>query len=258
MTEMQSIQRLVQFSSVGMMRGLACLLALNLAGCGDKMATTQDWALVERDRALDRRLLIEADSVSVGKRGQFELSEDCLAANLSIRLVDQGRETLVYECTERSTSSIGIPLVETFRISDPPMQPLAGVSDRARLGDIPKSVRREPLAFSDSLSLSTYPLLLEYQLVADVADQWIADDSDPRLLRSGSRQLDVGIGKNIEIEFCDQEFELIASIPAREFRLRVRIVPDGWSLGRIRVAAMERTVATVSRKELFKYLSAGK
>ena len=254
---MRSIQWRVKFSSVGMMRGLGCLLVLNLAGCGDKMAATQDWALVERDRSLNRRLLIEADSFSVGKSGQFELSKDCLAANLSIRLVDQRRETLVYECTERSASSIGIRRVETFRISDPPMQPLAGVSDRARLGDIPKSVRREPMAFSDSLSLSTYPLLLEYQLVADAVDEWIVIGSDPRLLRSGSRQLNIGVREDLEIEFCDQEFEVLASIPTKSFCLRVRIVPDGWTLGDLGVVAMERTVATVSRKELLRYLSAG-
>ena len=230
--------------------GMILVVGCSTFGC--EIARSEvSWEVVDRSTSIGRSIEFRLEAASVEADGStfMEREEDSLFALIRVNLVERIEETILYRCTTRSVTVAGLPQVETFLISDPPLQAIPGVTGRAVVDDVPVSIRETPRVITQNLSFSSFPATGEYALVAGACAAWPEAD-DPHSVYRGQIDAKFGISETSEIELSRDECERLFSYPVEAFDLWVRmeLVDRQPGVGEVKIE--ERFASALKRRRI--------
>ncbi|MDB3961497.1 hypothetical protein N9411_00605, partial [bacterium] len=203
-----------------------------------------------RTTSVGRSLEIELDPVVQRDGSFFKLNQsDRLIAIIEASLVEQVEETIVYRCTISSVTVAGITQVESYLISDPPNQAIAGVTRRSVIEDVPPAIRETPRVITQKLSFSSFPARGEFVFVAGGCSAW-PDDDDPLCVYRGHITADFGTDPSLEIGLGREDCEEILNYPVEAFDLWVRmeLVDRQPGVGEVKIE--ERFASALKRRRI--------
>lgn len=228
------------------------ILAVVFVVVGCEIARSEtSWEVAGRSTSIGRSLGLRLEPVNTEPDGSiFAMDEEStLIATFKVSLVERIEETILYRCTNRSVTVAGLPQVDTYLISDPPLQAIPGVTGRAVIDDVPLSIRETPRVITQNLSFSSFPATGEYALVAGACAAWPETD-DSRLVYRGAIGADFGVSEALEIELSWEDCERLLSYPVVAFDLWVRmeLVETQADIGEVEVE--ERFASALKRRRI--------
>ena len=221
---------------------LSVALLITLCGC-QTPTSGRDWYLKETfSKLTDTTLsfsLPEDNKKNKTNKEQFILKNGCLELAFSVMPVDNVEIWRVYYVEVWQTNALGLRSVtSSATITDPPGRPYPGALDKPRPEEIPPNIRKPTGLQQTPLSLTNYPILLEWQFDAlgdatstipeTMSHQWLLE-TDSRVALSGNQELLQDSQTKKTISLCDLDIKKILAVPADEFELLFRLTPLAWT-----------------------------
>lgn len=217
---------------------LSIALLISLGAC-QAPTSGRDWYLKEtfsdlRNTTLSFRLDEDTNNNKTNKE-KFKIKNGCLELAFSVRPEDNAEIWRVYYVEVWQANALGLRSVtSSATITDPPGRPYPGVLDKPRPEEIPPNIRKPTGLQQTPLSLTNYPILLEWQFdatstIPETNSHQFLPDTDPRVAFSGNQELlqDSQIKKTISL--CELDIKKILAVPADEFELLLRLTPLAWT-----------------------------
>ena len=217
---------------------LSVALLITLSGC-QAPTSGRDWYLKEtfsdlRNTTLSFRLDEDTKNNETNKE-KFKIENGCLELAFSVRPEDNAEIWRVYYVEVWQTNALGLRSVtSSATITDPPGRPYSGAVDHPRPEEIPSGIR-QPIALQITpLSLSNYPILLEWQFNALGGDAlsnahfWL-EKNDPRVTLTNQRELHQDSQIKQKISWCELDIRQVLAVPADEFEVLLRLTPLAWT-----------------------------
>ncbi|MFM7052168.1 MAG: hypothetical protein ACKOYN_08565 [Planctomycetota bacterium] len=215
------------------MTALACLVAsLWSAGC-TKAIQGRTWTLHDtRSEYRSTDLYYSTDFIlkekGVAAKGELFLVGGCIEVYSVVGAVDNVEVWRVYSVEDWSTNEVGVRSYDRFLISDPPRQNYMGVTDRAKPNEIPSDVRQSVGLQRVDLSVTTYPIRVQWQVTVGDDVKWISDPEDPSVVLSGAREIREESGRSFKLSLCDIELGKLRAFSAERFRIKFKLEPLDW------------------------------
>ena len=217
---------------------LSIALLISLGAC-QAPTSGRDWYLKEtfsdlRNTTLSFRLDEDTNNNKTNKE-KFKIKNGCLELAFSVRPEDNAEIWRVYYVEVWQANALGLRSVtSSATITDPPGRPYPGALDKPRPEEIPPNIRKPTGLQQTPLSLTNYPILLEWQFdatstIPETNSHQFLPDTDPRVAFSGNQELlqDSQIKKTISL--CELDIKKILAVPADEFELLLRLTPLAWT-----------------------------
>jgi|Laugresu1bdmlbdd_1035124.scaffolds.fasta_scaffold33665_2 hypothetical protein len=208
--------------------GLLVLLA-PLAACSTNLSG-RTWELADKrsDRigtSISVQLL--AGENRQGLQNELWQQGGCLEYHVEVGVNDEIDQWNVYRVTERTAAGL---IQKSYVITDPPGKPYPGATTEARPDQV-VGIPREPTgARLESLQLREYPVSVEWQLSDSTSEGPWLEESDPKLILSGSKVLSAANAtEEYVVHLCKKELDQLLQYPANEFRFAIRVSPSGWT-----------------------------
>ena len=192
----------------------------------------RDWKLYDQRsewRSTSLGFSLEEGVTADGKNksGFWNGASGCLEWRTDVFVTDTVDKWAVYECIDWNVTPVLGRSSKRFLITDPPGKEYMGATQDARPEDITGIKKEEVGSIKQALSLTEYPLLVEWQVSSTDGRTWLAT-SDEKLVLSGSWAVTTDGGSEHNLNLCDVELKKLLAYPAAEFKVTFRISPANW------------------------------
>lgn len=218
---------------------LSVAFLISLGAC-QAPTSGRDWSLQETFSDLrSTTLALRMDANTSSGDQELFIVNGCLQCKIKVSPEDNVEIWRVYRVEVWQTNVLGLRSVtSSATITDPPGRPYPGALDIPRPEEIPPNIR-EPTGLQQTpLSLTNYPILLEWQFDAlggasstipeTKSHQWLPE-TDSRVAFSGNQELVQDSQTKKTISLCELDIKQILAVPADEFELLFRLTPLAWT-----------------------------
>lgn len=208
---------------------LGCVACVFLMACHTPMQG-RNWRMIDK-RAdwLSTSVGVDlAEGVNEGKeRKEVWNKAGCLQWKATAFAVDNVDKWYVYECIDWKVTPVVGRTSERLVITDPPNKEYMGASDKARPDEIVNIDHPTPKVERTLLPLSSYPVMVEWQLTATDGQAWL-EAGNPKIVCSGSWAVSRDDQAQHSLSLCKPELEKVLTTPADSFSMMFRVSPQGW------------------------------